>query len=74
MRDGLQFAMQYMETTSVDLKKLLEYVSVEVTGDDICFRLNDVNVIGFLDTGVEQSWSIYADNPPPLSNYWDDDR
>jgi hypothetical protein len=72
MRDGLQFALQYMETASVDLKKLLEYVSVEVTGDDICFRLNDV--IGLLDTGVEQSWSIYADNPPPLSNYWDDDR
>jgi hypothetical protein len=67
MRDGLQFAMQYMETASADLKRSLEYVSVEVTGDDICFRLNDV--IGLLDARVEQSWSIYADNPPPLSNY-----
>jgi hypothetical protein len=39
--------MQYMETARADLKKLFEYVSVEVTENDICFRLNDV--IGLLD-------------------------
>jgi adenylate cyclase class IV len=47
MSEALDFTIQDMETAKAYLKKLFNYVSAEVTKDEMCYRIQEV--ISMLD-------------------------
>jgi hypothetical protein len=67
MRTGLEQAIWAIEDVKIELNKLYEYVTPEVTIDEICWRIKD-NVES-LDKIVKMSWPVVGSPSPPLSAY-----
>lgn len=48
-----------MENTATELNKLADYVTTNLTIDEVCFRIHDI--VALVDTVVQHVWSVYAE-------------
>jgi hypothetical protein len=70
VKHGLEMTIFDMEVGTY-LKKLADYVHVEVTFDEIYHMIHDI--VGMLDSVILRCWLSYAERSMTLSDIWDDD-
>jgi hypothetical protein len=58
LEEGLEPAIQGMEDSRAQLKKLVEYVTTDVLVDEIMWRMLDIEAV--LGKAIGRSWSIYC--------------
>jgi hypothetical protein len=67
VKEALQLAIRYMETTRVDLKQFFENMSPGVSEDEFSYMIQEI--ISVLHEGVDEAWGVYANHPPPHEVY-----